>query len=655
MVLHPFEPADLKLFGWAQDARLSPAGDRVAWTETELDYERDEPVSRIAVTSAEGGVRARRFSGGPHDSSPRWSPDGRWLAYLSAGDGPPRVMLAALDGGQPQPVETPGAVLAAEWSPQGDRLVLVVNMKNDRPKNAPLVMRGLYNRLDGRGWLDGRDHLFIYDLNGPTLRQLTAGDYDHASPSWSPDGSTIAFLSDRSPRRDDRVDYQDVWTIAARGGRPRRLTTNVMDAGFPIWSPDGLKIAFTGVIGPGPQAGRDIHLLWVPVNLSGSPAQVAPGLDRPTGFSLSGRCFAWVGPEELVFSVVERGTIAIHRAALDAETSTAMVCGEAQVLDLHVAGGRLAFTSAWLDRPAEVFCGKLGETHSQVSNAGDRIRQSVRLMGANRLATTAPDGLEIEYWVIPPAAPRGRARPPLYLEIHGGPQLHNPIPHLFPYYQALSAAGYLVVMPNPRGSIGFGELFTKQVRGDWGGADFDDLMACVDDVLERGLADPERQFVGGYSYGGFMSALTIGRTGRFRAACVGAPIVNMTSQFGTWDGGAYFADAMAQDPWSGEERYRALSPLTHAPKVSTPVLLYVNDGDLRCPPSQADEFFAALKWAGKEIEYVRYPGGSHLSFFPMVSPPSTSEDRIRRIIAFLGTHGGGSGNRGQHRNGTRTP
>ena len=638
MALKPFQPTDLKLFGWAQDARLSSGGDRVAWSETTLDYSSDEPASRIMVASADGSGQPRSFSGGPHDSSPRWSPDGRWLAYTSAGEGPPGLMLAPLDGGSPRRVEVPGPVLAAEWSPGGDRMVVVVNVSDDRPRNAARVIRGMYNRLDGRGWLDGRDHLFVYDVAASTLQQLTSGEYDHAAPSWSPDGSTVAFVSDRSAQRDDRIDYHEVWTIAAGGGRPRRITENLMEGGFPTWSPDGSKIAFTGHIGPGPQAGRDLHLLWAPADRSAAPARVAPALDRPTGFSLAGRCFAWIGPNELIFSVVDRGTIAVHRATLEAETSTPVVEGDAQVMDLDAVGGVVAYTSAWLDEPAEVWCAPREGAPRRLSGAGDRLRNSVALIAADRLTATSTDGLGIEYWVMRPPARRGRGKPPLYLEIHGGPQLYNPIPHLFTYYQALAAAGYLVVMPNPRGSVGFGEAFTSQVRGDWGGAAFDDLMACVDDVLERGLADPIRQFVGGYSYGGYMSALTVGKTGRFRAACVGAPIVNMTSQFGTWDGGAYFADAMAQDPWSGEERYRAQSPLTYAPKVSTPVFLHVNDGDLRCPPGQADEFYAAVKWSGNEVDYVRYPDGSHLSFFPMVGPPSASEDRLDRILGFLGRH-----------------
>jgi dipeptidyl aminopeptidase/acylaminoacyl peptidase len=628
------------MFAWAQDVQLSASADQVAWSETTLDYDRDEPASRIVVASVEGSVEPRAFSAGPHDTGPRWSPDGRWLAYISGAEGPPGLMLAPLEGGSPRSVEAPGTVLTADWAPGADRLVLVVNVLDDRPKSHPRVIRGLYNRLDGRGWLDGRDHLFVYEVAGSKLRQLSSGEYDHAAPSWSPDGSMIAFLSDRSARRDDRVDFHDVWTVPAKGGRPRRLTENLMEGAHPTWSPDGSKIAFTGQIGPGPQAGRETHLWWVPVDRSAEPARVAPALDRPTGFSLAGRSFAWIGPEELIFSVVDRGTVSTHRARLDADTSAVVVDGDAQVMDLDARGGTVAYSSAWLDRPAEVWCRQLGGAPTRVSRVGDQLRESARLIGADRFSATAPDGIAIDYWVMRPPVRRGRGKPPLYLEIHGGPQLYNPIPHLFPYYQALTAAGYLVVMPNPRGSVGFGEDFTRPVRGDWGGAPFDDLMACVDDVVERGLADPGRQFVGGYSYGGYMAALTVGKTGRFRAACVGAPVINMTSQFGTWDGGASFADAMAQDPWSGQDQYLTQSPLTYVPKVSTPVFLYVNEGDLRCPASQADEFYASLKWAGKEVEYVRYPAGSHLSFFPMFGPPSAGEDRLRRILSFLGRHGG---------------
>ena len=165
-------------------------------------------------------------------------------------------------------------------------------------------------------------------------------------------------------------------------------------------------------------------------------------------------------------------------------------------------------------------------------------------------------------------------------------------------------------------------------------------MTCADDVIERGMADERRQFVGGYSYGGFMSAWAVGQTTRFMAATVGAPVINLVSMFGTSDANSEFGDDLTGDPWSSPGALSSRSPVSLVSSVATPVFLYVYDGDLRCPPGQADEFFVGLKWFGKQVEYVRYPGGSHFSYFPMVGPPSQAEDRMRRVLDFLGRHGG---------------
>ncbi len=657
------DPSDVRLFGWAQDAQPSPDTSRVAWCELAIDMDRDEPVTNIMVAAADGTGEPRRFSDGPHDFFPRWSPDGRYLAFLSASAGPPALHLAPLDGGAPRKIETPGPVRWIEWAPAGDRLVLVANVGGQgagktlsgesepepRTRNAPRVIRGMFNRLDGEGWLEGRNHLFAYNVNDGAVQRLTSGDYDHAYPSWSPDGTTIVFVSDRSRQRDDRVGWGELWTVTATGGRPRRLVGDIGEAGFPTFSPDGGRVAFTGLLGAEQQAARDQGLFVIGSDGTGTPSQVAPGLDRPVGFTLATKAFAWVSADELVFTVADAGTVGIRRARLGAREARKVSGGDAQVEGIALApiGRRLlAYTSAWVDSPAEVFCLDLGKPTSapvQVSNAGEKLRRSVNLLPTERLQVQAPDGLEIEYFVIRPRPGPGRRphpKPPLFLAIHGGPHLFNPISIEVLFYEVLAAAGYLVVLPNPRGSIGYGESFTKQLRGKWGEADFEDLMACVDDVIERRLADPDRQFVGGYSYGGFMSAWVVGHTDRFKAASVGAPVIDLVSMFGTWDGCAYLADDLAADPWSSPGKLGSLSPLTYAPKVETPVFLYVNEGDLRCPPSQADEFYAALKWHKRDVEFVRYPGGSHLSFFPTVGAPSQCEDRHRRIVEFLGRHGG---------------
>src|SRR5487761_1629375 len=314
---------DLGLVRWAGDVNVSNDAARVAWCEVALDLERDEPVSNIMVATTKEAGQARRFSDGPHDSSPRWGTGGRYLAYLSVASGPPALCLAPLDGGAPLKVDTPGPVRSFDWSPSGDRLVLVINLGGRRAdsddakeSNTARVVRGTFNRLDGAGWLAGRDHLFAYDISRRALSQISSGDYDHAQPSWSPDGSSVVFVSDRSRRRDDRVGCGDIWMVAATGGRPRRLVGGIGWAAFPTFSPESNRVAFGGLLGAEQRAGRDARVLVVGADGAGEPEQLAPDLDRPVGFSLDAKAYVWVSDDELVFTVADRGTIGLWRARL---------------------------------------------------------------------------------------------------------------------------------------------------------------------------------------------------------------------------------------------------------------------------------------------------------------------------------------------------
>lgn len=656
MAPHPLRPRDIPLLRWATQPDLSADGRRVAWCEISLDTDKDEPVSEIMVAEADGKDGPRSFSPGPHDSSPSWSPDGRHLAYVSAGETGMELKLAPLDGGAPVSIETPGTVLGAEWSPDGHSLALVVRVTGDgnaknakdakNAKNAPRVVRGLKNRLDGAGYFEGRAHLFLYDLERAELRQLTDGRYDETEPSWSPDGKTLVFVSNRTARRDDSIFGDGLWTMSVTGGRLRRVGREVVGPSFPTFSPDGSRIACVGMIGGRRIAGRDQHVLVVPSDGTGEATRLAPETDLPTGFSFMGRAFAWLSDEELVFTLVERGTVGLARATLGQSRVERVVRGDLQISQLALppgGGGRCAYSSSWVDSVSEISVVDLGRRRPRpvrLSRAGARLGESVELQPAERFEARGKDGLRLEYFVIRPPAGGGKSRrlSPIVLEVHGGPHLYNPMAEDFVHYQCLAAAGYLVVLPNPRGSIGYGESVTAMVTGDWGGADSDDLLVCLDDAIERQLGDGRRQAVTGYSYGGFMSSWLIGRTNRFFAACIGAPVVDAVSQFGTWDGVDYFADEMGADPWSPEGELRARSPLSYLPQVTTPVFLYVHEGDLRCPPSQSDELFAGLKWLGKEVEYVRYPGGSHLSVLALLAPPSQSVDRAERILSFLDRH-----------------
>ncbi len=664
-------PVDIMSLCSAQDPHLSANGNLVAWCETSLDKEADRAFTRIMTAPADGSAPPRPFTEGPADLQPRFSPDGRHLAFLSADGGQPSLRLAPMSGGMPRTVELPGPMSYLAWSPSGDRVVLVVNLggrsQDDSPQahNAPVVVRGLFGRLDGAGYRSGRDHLFVLDVSTGALHQVTRGDYDHAFPEFSPDGERLVFVSDRGQGRDDRLVHQDLWAMAASGGRLARLTRGFGGAQYPTFSPDGKKVAFAGAARPADAFHRDPGIFVVDSDGRGNPERLVPELDRPTGITLGpGRPFAWIADDELVFNVADRGSLAWYRARLGARKPIEVATGELQSYGVAVGGSgrgrRIAYEAKWVDQPSEIFVAAVhgGTKAVQVSDAGKNLLGAVELLPATRHRATSPDGIEVEYFLMRPrpaqaggggrrsvsrssGRARGVAPPPIFVEIHGGPSLYNPLSELLGFYQVLAGAGYAVVLPNPRGSIGYGEGFRRLAMHDWGGGDLADIEACADDAIERGNGDVRRQFVGGYSYGGFMTAWTIGHTGRFKAAIVGAPVVDQVSMFGTTDIPWFSAAHIGGDPWTEPDAFRARSPLTHLPQATTPVLLHVNEGDLRCPPGQSDQLYSALRWLGKEVEYVRYPGGSHLSFFPtMGGTPSQSVDRMTRFLDFLGRHGG---------------
>src|SRR5664280_344282 len=647
-------PDDLTLAKGVANPQISSDGERVAWMETSFDLEKDSPMSKIMVAASDGSGEPRQFTNGPHDLSPRWSPDGLYLAYLSADDGPPTLLLAPLDGGSATKVETAGPVSWFEWSPDASAIILVVTVglpdptsKDPKVANAPRVVRGVFNRLDTRGWIDGNTHLFVYDVASQSARQITSGNYDHEQPSWSPDASTLVFVSDRTRQRHDVLGRGELWTVPASGGRTRRLSALLGEPSCPRFSPDGRRVAVTAIPQVRQMAGRNHQMLVFDAQRGGEPVRVAPDFDRSL---LAGIPHAWLSSNELLFSALDRGSMTVMRARIGRRNASPVVDGDTQVYGFSLFQDRgrklLAFAEGWVDRPGDVFVRGLDDvsvTAERISRASDGLLSTVELAPARRRRVKAHDGLEIEYFEMAPkrtSPGRRNGKTPLYLEIHGGPNGWNPLFLLFPYYQTLVAAGYTIILPNPRGSLSYDEAFALAVIGDWGGEDYLDLMACVDDAVRRGRVDERRLFVGGYSYGGYMSSFIVGQSDRFRAAVIGAPVTNLSSEYGSSDVGPWLGDTVGGDPWRAADLYRERSPITHAPKVTTPVLLHVSDGDLRTPPSQSDEFYTALKMMGKPVEHVRYPGGSHQALGPFGAPPSQNEDRLWRILDFLGRHGG---------------
>ncbi len=657
-----FRPEDAHALRTAADPDISPDGRRVAYVVVETDLEADKLASAVWVAPLDGSAPPRRFSDGPADRSPRWSPDGRWLAYLSS-DGSPatdvHLRLAPLDGGVPQPAGSlPGPALQYAWSPDGAHLAVVCRTGVPDPeaqtateRNAPRSVRGLGARLDGVGWQEGRRHIFLVDVGTGDTGQVTRGDYDHVDPAFSPDGATLAFSSDRHPRRDDRQFRGDVWTMPTGGGRLRRLSGGEGRASHPAFSPDGSLVAFAGHDSDDWDA--DPALFVVPSDAGAPPERVAPDTDRGTLLVPGAPSpLRWVGNRELAFLVADEGRFVLHMARLGQRRSREAVGGEVQIdaFAVEPRRRRAAFSSAWLDRPSELYTAPLptagrkeAAAPSQLSHLNDDFLAEVQLTKASRTSITRPDGTRVEYFtLLPPDRPPRNL--PLHLDIHGGPHGMWPSARFLAFHQAIAAAGYAVVLPNPRGSTGYGQQFTEACTGDWGGADCEDILACCDDLIRKGTADPDRMSLGGGSYGGFMTSWIVGHTNRFKAATAMAAVIDQTSMALTTEIPYFSLWNMGGTPWESPGEYQKRSPLTYLPDVETPVLVIHWEGDIRVPIGQGEELYQGLRLLGKKTELLRYPGGFHI-----VRAPSQNVDWVRRTLSWNERHDSGARRDGRSR------
>ena len=645
MAKRGFRPEDALRLRSATSPALSPDGRRVAFVVSDTDQEADRLRSSIWVAPADASAPARPFTEGPADRSPAFSPDGRWLAYISITDDKPEhahVRLAPLDGGVPAPLgDLPGPLAQLAWAPDSNRIVVVCRVGlPDRgnatapERNAPRVTRGMAARLDGVGWQDGRRHLFLVEVETGSARQITRGEYDHDDPSFSPDGASVVFASDRSPRRDDRQFRSDAWVMPVVGGRPRRLTGGKGLVAFPAFSPDGKLVVFAGQVTE--QFDEDNHVFVVPADGSGPAERVAPELDRPVVlFPGLPTPLSWAGNRDLLMLIADQGAVRLHRARVGERRSRALIDGDLLIdgVAAHPRRRAVAYTSSWPDRPSELrVTTTAGADPVPLTDLNAELLAEVELAPAGRSTIARPDGTEVEYFTIM-AADRAWRAGPIHVDIHGGPYAAWPSGRWLAFHQSLAGAGYAVLLPNPRGSTSYGQDFTRACTGDWGGADYEDVLACCDDLIERGRADGGRMFVSGGSYGGFMTGWIVGHSDRFQAATAVAAVVDQTSMALTTEIPEFAVFAMGGTPWKRRGEYELRSPLSYLPAVTTPVMVIHWEGDLRVPISQGEELYSGLRLLGKKAEMVRYPGGFHIQ-----RTPSQAVDFTNRVLAWNEEH-----------------
>lgn len=527
---------------------------------------------------------AGTFLGHRADRNYVWSPDGREIAYISAG---------------PDPTD---AVEEGSESAPGD----------EEPAWAPIVTNRLLFKTRTTLSSDLRSHIFIVSVTGGEPRQLTDGAYDEHSIDWSPDGRYIVFVSDRSADPDD-IHGNDLWTVDVADGTIRRLTETAGPEFVPRYSPDGRWIAFLG-------ADRPINTRDSPMetdHLKLIPA--AGGEVRNLTLPLDRRLveFAWSGDsKQLFFTVHDQGSIVLYRVDLADGSIHPVVTGQLRIAGFEVSPttDRIVYRDETSERGRELHVVNFdGSWHRQVTQVQDPFIANVPVAVADTFWFRSFDGTPVQGWLTKPVPFDPGRRYPTLLEIHGGPHSDRGyMVYVWPT-QPMANRGYAVVQINPRGSIGYGQEFADGTLRDWGGGDYKDLMAGMDEVIRRyPWVDAERLGVMGYSYGGYMTNWVITQTDRFRAALAGGSLSNLISFYGTSIYQLLIETEFPGEAWENYDLLWDRSPLKYVANVTTPTLFVHGDADHDVPIEQAEEMYVALRKLGVESQLVRYPEVGHM-------------------------------------------
>jgi dipeptidyl aminopeptidase/acylaminoacyl peptidase len=642
------KPEDVYALTSVGDPRISPDGERVAYVVSRIDQEANAYRTAIWVATLDGSEEPRQLTSGTrNDGSPRWSPDGRWLAFVSNRDGEDekkakgQLYVLPANGGEPRKL-TDGkeTVESIAWSPDSSRIAFARRVpdeayeEEDDRKRPPRRFTRVFYKLDSVGWIgDRRKHLFVIGLDGGDERQLTEGDCENDGPAWSPDGSRIVFWSMRGDRWDvEFVEALYELEVDADRAEPRRLSQSDESASSASFAPNGELIAYVHF----PEDGTFPHHGQIAVmRADGSDRRLlTTSLDRQCSPFPNAREPVWDG-DRIAFGVEDGGNVHIYTVAADGSGEPELLVGGEQSTGFFdLVGGVLVYTASTHDRPHELF----GGDGKRITSVSDDFVAGRELAEVERFTATSADGTEVDAWLVrPPDFDEGRKYPVL-LTVHGGPFSQYGT-GFFDEVQVYAGAGYCVLFSNPRGGSGYSEEWGRAIRGrpgsddgpGWGTVDYEDVMGVVDTALERfPFLDADRLGVLGGSYGGFLTSWIIGHTKRFKAALSERSVNHLVSAFGSSDLFWIFQRQFGGPMWENVDDWLKMSPATYAHDIETPVLIVHSETDLRCNIEQGEHLFTLLRLLDKEAEMLRFPAESH-----ELSRSGSPIHRVQRFEAIL--------------------
>ena len=623
---------------------ISPDGQWVAYTVRTKMLKEDKNETRIWMISTRGGDAIPMTAEGVSSGHPRWSPDGKYLAFTSSrNNGKSQVwFLNRLGGEAVRLTEIAQGVDDFEWSPDSTRLVLVLRdpkpedaeapKEGDKPAPAkpktppPYVIDRLQFKRDTMGYLDRhRTHLYIYEVAKKTSTQITSGDFDDNQPAWSPDGKQLAFTSNRSAPDPDATRDTNIWLVSAdntdKGAHVTQITTNPAPDNQPTWSPDGKWIAYVTELDPHLFYYSTEHLAVIPAS-GGTGKVLTLSFDRTIRrprFSSDGKSIYFVADDD--------GEQILGRVAATGGEITRPIGGRLNVGSFTVGKDEaIAADISTIDRPGEIFLQK-GSELTRLTKTNDALISQLRVASAEYVHFKSKDGTSVAGYLYKPVDYESGKKVPTLLHPHGGPvgQYTASFDHLVQLY---AANGYAVLLPNPRGSSGYGQDFCKAIYADWGNKDYQDDVAMVDYAVEKGIADPDKLGVGGWSYGGISTDFIIAQTTRFKAAISGAGVALLTSFYGHDHYQREYEIELGY-PWEQQGVWDKVSPFYRVKSITTPTLFMGGEIDENVPILGSEQMYQAMKALGRTTELVVYPNEYH-----GFTVPSHIKDRLERYLAW---------------------
>ena len=666
----PIAETDLLKFQWVADPQISPDGHEVAYVLVTVNEKEDRYDTSLWSVATTGGAPARRLTAGPRDTAPRWSPDGRTLAFVRApGEKDrPQIHLLSMSGGEARKLtDLPRGAGAPEWSPDG-KTIAFTSTTNDQdlaekkgaPKSAAdlekkerderskprVVTRAIY-RFNNQGWLDPTHHAHIWtvrvsDGTEPVeAKQLTTGRYDEGDLVWSSDGSRIYFTSDRVDEPYYEAPDANLYFVPAGGGEIQKVADVAGTIDDPQPSPDGTRWAFRGFLNPKEAQSHTNDELFV--FAGGNATNLTADYDYETGSDLSGdqrpprgslpSPIVWTPDgRSLIVTTTEKGRSNLVRLDVASRRIEPLTTGDHDVMSYTATRDASKFALAIGDAT------RIGDVYlldaktkklTQLTRVNDGLFSQLELPPIEEIWYPSFDGKRINGWIVKPVGFQSGKKYPMIVEIHGGP--HTAYGHIF-YHEMLwlAAKGYVVLYVNPRGSTSYGQDFANVIQYKYPGDDYKDIMAGVDEVLKRGYVDEKRMGVTGGSGGGLLTNWTVTQTNRFAAAVSQRSVADWYSFWNTADFTLFTPTWFRKNPYQDPEEFLSRSPVRYVEKIQTPMMFIEGEEDYRTPPGQGGEaMFRALKAEKKTAVMVNFPGENHE--LSRSGKPSHRIERLRHI------------------------